>query len=58
MTYCGRFTRAFLATTQLQERWWGRHIELVSGGPRWCPMLRTSCGDAKTVNSLASNLTF
>jgi hypothetical protein len=31
--------------------------ELVSGGPLQCPMLRTSCGDAKTANSLASNLT-
>jgi ribonuclease HI len=44
-------------TTQLQERWWGKHTELVSGGPPQCLMLRTSCGDAKTVNSLASNLT-
>jgi hypothetical protein len=35
----------------------GKHIELVSGGPPQCPMLRSSCGDAKTVNSLASNLT-
>jgi hypothetical protein len=25
--------RAFAATMQLQECWWGRHIELVSGGP-------------------------
>jgi hypothetical protein len=35
----------------------GKHTELVSGGPLQCPMLRTSCGDAKTANSLASNLT-
>jgi hypothetical protein len=57
MTYCGRFMRAFAATTQLQERWWGKHKELVSGGPPYSPMLRNSCGDAKIVNSLASNLT-
>jgi hypothetical protein len=43
---------------QLQERWWGKHTELVSGGPPQYPMLRTLCGDAKTANSLASNLTY
>jgi hypothetical protein len=48
--------KAFAATTQLQERWWGKHTELVSGGPLQCPMLKISCGDAKTANSLASNL--
>jgi hypothetical protein len=51
-----RYMRAFVATTQLQERWWGKHTELVSGGPPQCPMLRISCGDAKTANSSASNL--
>jgi hypothetical protein len=55
-TYCGKYMRAFAATTQLEECWWGKHTELVSGGPLQCPMLRTSCGDAKTANSLASNL--
>jgi hypothetical protein len=39
------------------ERWWGKHTELVFGGPPQCLMLRTSCGDAKTANSLANNLT-
>jgi hypothetical protein len=52
-----RYMRAFAATMQLQECWWGKHTELVSGGPPQCPMLRTLCGDAKTTNSLASNLT-
>jgi hypothetical protein len=23
------------------KRWWGKHTELVSGGPPQCPMLRT-----------------
>jgi hypothetical protein len=49
--------RAFAATMQLHERWWGKHTELVSSGIPQCPMLRTLCGDAKTANSLASNLT-
>jgi hypothetical protein len=49
--------RAFATTMQLHERWWGKYTELVSGGPPQCAMLRTSCGDAKTANSLASNLT-
>jgi hypothetical protein len=35
----------------------GKDTELVSGGPPQCPMLRISCGDAKTANSLANNLT-
>jgi hypothetical protein len=48
--------RAFAATTQLQERWWEKHTELVSGGPLQYPMLKTSCGDAKTANSSESNL--
>jgi hypothetical protein len=48
--------RAFAATTQLQERWWEKHTELVSGGPPQYPMLKTSCGDAKTANSSESNL--
>jgi hypothetical protein len=48
--------RAFAATMQLQEHWWEKHTELASSGPPQCPMLRTSCGDAKTANSLASNL--
>jgi hypothetical protein len=56
-TYCRRYMRVFAATTQLQERWWGKRTELVSSGPPQCPMLRTLCGDAKTANSLASNLT-
>jgi hypothetical protein len=48
--------RAFAAITRLQERWWGKHTELVSSGPPHCPMLRTFCRDAKTANSSASNL--
>jgi hypothetical protein len=56
-TYCGRYMRVFVATMQLHERWWGKHTELVSDGPPQCSMLRTLCGDAKTANSLASNLT-
>jgi hypothetical protein len=35
----------------------GKATELVSGGPPQCSMLRTLCGDAKTANSLAINLT-
>jgi hypothetical protein len=27
------YMRAFAATTQLRERWWEKHTELVSGGP-------------------------
>jgi hypothetical protein len=56
-TYRGRYMRVFAATTQLQERWWGKHTELVSGGPPQCPMPRILCGGVKTANSLASNLT-
>jgi hypothetical protein len=29
----GEIHEAFAATTQLQERWWGKHTELISGGP-------------------------
>jgi hypothetical protein len=46
-TYYERYMRAFAATMQVQERWWGKHTELVSGGPLQCPMLRTACGYAK-----------
>jgi hypothetical protein len=34
----------------------GKAYKLVSGGPLRCTMLRTSYGDAKTANSLESNL--
>jgi hypothetical protein len=46
--YCGRYMRVFAATMQLQECWWGKHTELVSGGPLQCPMPRILCGDVKT----------
>jgi hypothetical protein len=35
----------------------GKHTELVFGDPPQCQTLKTWCRDAKTVNSLASNLT-
>jgi hypothetical protein len=53
-TYCGRYMRVFVATTQLQERWWGKHTELISGGPPQFPMLRILCGGAKTANFSAN----
>jgi hypothetical protein len=34
----------------------GKAYRLVFGGPPQCQMLRTWCGDARTANSLASNL--
>jgi hypothetical protein len=36
--------------------WWGKHTELVSGGPPQYPIPRILCGGVKTSNSLASNL--